>query len=88
MQTISQVVEGHVLGQVISLPKELQDSKVRITIAPIAKSVPKKTTRAMLRESLKGSHTEALTGVIKNAENIDLKKMQEERRSMKYECTH
>ena len=58
MNSISQVVEGRVLGQVISLPKALQESMVRITVVPIADKNVKKTTkltRAMLKEKLKGS---------------------------------
>jgi hypothetical protein len=71
MQAISQVVDGHVLNQIITLPKPLQDSKVRIIVVPIAQSTSQKTTRTLLRKSLKGSSTEALTGVLKNTPNID-----------------
>ena len=88
MNSISQVVEGRVLGQVITLPKSLQESMVRITIVPIADKEVKKTkkiTRKMLQDSLKGSQVEAITGILKDAGNIDLKEMQAERRSLKYE---
>jgi F0F1-type ATP synthase delta subunit len=71
MQVISQIVEGHVLNQVISLPKALQETKVKITVEPIFENKPKKTTREMLRKSLKGSNTEALTGVLKDISSID-----------------
>ena len=89
MNSISQVVEGRVLGQVITLPKSLQESMVRITIVPIADKEVKKTkkiTRKMLQDSLKGSQIEALTGILKDAKDIDLKEMQAERRALKYEC--
>jgi hypothetical protein len=88
MQAISQVVEGHVLNQVISLPKALQETKVRITVVPIFEKKAQKTTRAMLRKSLRGSSTEALTGVLKDISSIDLNEIQAERRSLKYERTH
>ena len=86
MEAISQVVEGRVLSQVLSLPKELQDSKLRITIAPVTvtQNKPQKITRAILQEKLKGSKIEALTGIAKTDEIIDLKEMQAERRMLKY----
>ena len=92
MQTITQIVDGQVLGQVISLPKELQESKVRITIVPVTPIAPAqqdkapKLTRAKLKEMLKGSDIEAITGILKDAGDIDLKEMQAERRALKYEC--
>ena len=88
MQTISQVVEGRVLGQVIALPKHLQDVKVRITIAPIAEKKTQLLTRSSLRSRLKDSHTAALTGVLKQAANVDFKELQAERRAKKYERPH
>ena len=87
MQAVSQIVEGHVLGQVISLPKALQNTKLKITIVPVSsvvKDEPPKLTRAMLQESLKGSKIEALTGIAKTDDIIDLKEMQAERRMLKY----
>jgi hypothetical protein len=44
-------------------------------------------TRAMLQKKLKGSKTEALTGILKQAGDIDLKELQAERRALKYECS-
>ena len=90
MNSISQVVEGRVLGQVITLPKSLQESMVRITIVPIADKEVKKTkkvTRKMLQDSLKGSIVEEISGILKDAGNIDLKEMRAERREKKYGCT-
>ena len=90
MNTVSQIIDGHVLGQVISLPKALQESMVRITVVPIADKEAKKTTkltRAMLKEKLKGSLVEEISGVLKDAGDIDLKEMQAERRMKKYGCT-
>ena len=84
MQTITQVVDGHLLNQVISLPTTLLNSKVKVVVIPIAEKKTPKLTRAKLRESLKGSKIEALTGIAKTDENIDLKEMQEERRMLKY----
>ena len=88
MHTIIQVVDGRVLGQVITLPKPLQDVKVRITIAPIVETKTQQLPRSVLRSRLKGSHTAALTGVLKQAANVDFKELQAERRATKYERPH
>ena len=93
MQTITQVIDGQVLGQVISLPKDLQNTTLKITIVPAVPIAPAKQekspklTRAMLKEMLKGSDIEAITGILKDAGDIDLKEMQAERRMKKYGCT-
>ena len=93
MQAVSQVIEGYKLGQIITLPKSLQESMVRITVVPVVPIVPikqvkaPKLTRAMLKEKLKGSDIEAITGILKDAGDIDLKEMQAERRMKKYGCT-
>ena len=84
MQAVSQVIEGYKLGQIITLPKSLQESMVRITVVPIAPKKTQKVTRKTLQDSLKGSKTEALTGIAKTEEKIDLKEMQAERRMLKY----
>jgi len=87
MQAVSQIVEGQVLGQVISLPEALKNTKLKITIVPVTPVVqdkPPKMTRAMLQESLRGSKIEALTGIAKTDDIIDLKEMQTERRMLKY----
>ena len=88
MHTVIQVVDGRVLGQVIALPKALQDVRVRITIAPIVETKTQQLTRSALCSRLKGSHTAALTGVLKQAANVDFKELQAERRAIKYECPH
>ena len=88
MHTIIQIVDGRVLSQVIALPKALQDVKVRITISPIVETKNQQLTRSVLRSRLKGSHTAALTGVLKQAANADFKELQAERRAIKYEHPH
>ena len=93
MNSITQVVDGRILGQVISLPKALQNTKLKITVVPVAPIAPAeqdkapKLTRAMLKEKLKGSIVEEISGVLKDAGDIDLKEMQAERRMKKYGCT-
>ena len=88
MEAVCQVVEGHVLGQVITLPKSFQETKVRITVVPVIQKKTEKITRKMLREKLKGSDIEAITGILKDAGDINLNEMRAERRAKKYECNN
>ena len=91
MNTVIQIIDGHVLGQVISLPKALQETKVRITVVPVAPLVPAeqdkapKLTRAMLKEKLKGSIVEEISGALKDAGDIDLKEIAFDTSSMEWE---
>lgn len=87
MDTIHQVVDGRVLNQVIVLPKQMQNILVEITVRPAENQVKPKAalSRSRLRAKLRGSHTEALSGVIKTDSNMTLKELRAERRS-KYEC--
>ena len=86
METIYQVVEGKVLSQVINLPKSFQNILVEITVKPSAEKTKPMFTRGNLRASLHGSHTESLSGILKQQpDNINLEELRRERRA-KYEC--
>ena len=87
MEAIHQVVNGRVLNRVISPPKAMQDIYVEVIMKPAEKQSKPKISRSALRAMLKGSHTEALTGIIRVSEDISLEDYQAERRS-KYERTN
>ena len=52
-------------------------------ITPTEQEKAPKLTRAMLKEKLKGSVVEEISGILKDAGDIDLKEMQAERRMKK-----
>ena len=87
MEAIQQVVNGRVLNRVINLPKAMQDIYVEVTVKPAKKQSKPKITKNELRAMLKGSHTEALTGIIQPNKDTSLEDYQAERRA-KYECTN
>jgi hypothetical protein len=83
METVRQVVDGRVLGKVMTLPKPMQNIFVEVVVTPLEKPTKPKMTRAQLQAKLKGSHTEALFGVLQN-DSTTLKDYRAERRA-KYE---
>ena len=87
MEAIHQVINGCILNKVITLPKPMQNIFVEVIIKPAEKETKPKITRSELRAMLKGSHTEAITGIIKTTEDISLDEYRAERRA-KYECTN
>ena len=87
MEAIHQVIDGSILNKVITLPKPMQDMVVEVIIKPVKKQSKPRLTRSELRAMLKGSHTEALTGIISNSGDMSLKKHRAERRA-KYECVN
>ena len=86
MEAVHQIVEGKVLSRVIDLPKSLHEMLVEITITPIKEKGKPLLSRSKLREQLRGSHTESISGVIKPQMKIDLEELRKERRT-KYERT-
>ena len=84
METIHQVIEGKALSRVIDLPKSFQNILVEITVKPSVEKVKPMLTRDDLRAKLRGSHTEALSGILKQQPNITLEEIRKERRA-KYE---
>ncbi|MCL2321569.1 MAG: hypothetical protein FWC47_05605 [Oscillospiraceae bacterium] len=84
METVSQIVDGRLLSQVISLPKTLQNILVEVTVRPATQN-PKQPilTRSTLRKQLQGSHTESLSGVLASV-SLSLDELRMERR-MKYD---
>ena len=84
METVSQIVDGRLLSQVISLPKTLQNILVEVTVRPAAQSLRQPIlTRNTLRKQLQGSHTESLSGVLASV-SLSLDELRMERR-MKYD---
>ena len=85
MSAVRQIVSGSILSQVISLPKNLQNSQVEVIVRPVAqKERSHPMTCEQLQRLLYGSHTEALSGVILTDDDIDLDELRAERRT-KYE---
>jgi hypothetical protein len=86
MEAIHQIIEGKILNQVISLPKQVQDILVEIIIKPVEKQTKPAMTRSELSMLLRGSHTESLSGAVQSDKDISLEDLRAERR-IKYECT-
>ena len=84
METVRQVIDGKVLGKVLALPKPMQSMVVEVVIRPIKKTTKPELTRVQLLSKLKGSHTEALTGILKASSEMTLDDYRAERRA-KYE---
>ena len=84
METVSQIVDGRLLSQVISLPKTLQNILVEVTVKPASQNTKQlNLTRNALRKQLRGSHTESLSGVLPSVSS-SLDEIRTERR-MKYD---
>ena len=84
METVSQIVDGQLLSQVISLPKTLQNILVEVTVKPAAQNTKQPIlTRNALRKKLQGSHTESLSGILPSV-SVSLDELRAERR-MKYD---
>jgi len=66
MEAVHQIVEGKILSRVIDLPKSLHGMLVEITVKPISEQRTPLFSRGKLREQLRGSHTESLSGVIES----------------------
>jgi hypothetical protein len=81
METISKIIEGSILNKIVELPKSLQDGLVKITITPVDKDVKPVISRSKLHAQLKDSHTNHLSGILQEQENISLEELQAERRS-------
>jgi len=79
MEAIHQIVEGKVLSRVIDLPKSLHEKFVEITVKPINEKGKPLFSRNKLREQLRGSHTEALSGILKPQTEIDVDELQKEK---------
>jgi len=81
---VSQIVDGRILSQVMTLPVNLQNILVEVTVKPAAQNVKQPSlTRSALKKQLKGSHTESMLGILP-AVNISLVELRAERR-LKYE---
>ena len=84
METVSQIVDGRILSQVISLPKTLQNILVEVIVKPAALNTKQPVlTRNTLRTQLQGSHTESLSGALPSV-SLSLDELRKERR-MKYD---
>ena len=81
METVSKIIDGRLLSQIIELPKSLHDVFVEVTIKPVAENTKSMISRSELREKLGGSHTERLSGILPTEEEIDIEKLREERRA-------
>jgi len=84
METVCQIVDGRILSQIISLPKNLQNILVEVTVRPASENTKQPIiTRNTLRKQLKGSHTASLSSVLPSI-NLSLNELRLERR-MKYD---
>ena len=81
MEIVSQIVDGRLLSQVISLPKTLQNILVEVTVKPAAQNTKQPVlTRNTLRTQLQGSHTESLSGALSSV-SLSLDELRMERRA-------
>jgi hypothetical protein len=63
MASLKHIVDGKLLGSVVSLPESFLNIKLEITITPTVSDHDKTSlTRNKLRSLLKGSVTESLSG--------------------------
>ena len=84
MESVSQIVDGRLLSQVITLPKTLQNILVEVTVKPASQNTKQPIlTRNTLRKQLQGSHTESLSSVLPSI-SLSLDELRAERR-MKYD---
>jgi len=85
MEVVRKIVDGSLLNKIIALPLIFQETKVEITIKPIAQSqYLQLMSRNQLRALLHDSDTEVLSGAISVDMDVRLDELQEERRA-KYE---
>ena len=84
MESIQQIVDGKTLSQIIPLPESLRSILVKITVTPAAEKSKPALTRTELRNQLRGSHTESLSGVLQSQPDMTLEELRAERRT-KYE---
>jgi len=84
MDSVRQIIDGKLLSQVIPLPKSLQNILVEVTVTPAAKKAMPQINRNELLAKLKGSKTEALTGILDPKTDMSISEIRAERR-MKYE---
>ena len=87
MNAVRQIVDGNELSQVVKLPRHLRDKKVEIIVFPVPDEEDKPfrtTTRSQLEAMLPGSRTEAMSGALSAAGDIDLAQIRAERLA-KYE---
>jgi hypothetical protein len=85
MTTVRHIVDGNLLSGVVSLPESFLNTKLAITITPVAEDEGKSfITREELRSVLKGSITESISGVLPRTDKT-IEDFRAERLS-KYEC--
>jgi len=79
MEVIHRIIDGKILNQVISLPKPMQEILVEIIVKPAKAQSRPILNRNELRAQLRGSHTEALSGVIPTNDYKTLEELRAER---------
>ena len=84
MEAVHQIIDGKILSRVIDLPKSLHGMLVEITVKPINEQRKPLFSRSNLREQLRGSHTESLSGIINPQNEVNVDELRKERRA-KYE---
>ena len=81
MEAVHQIMKGKVLSQIIDLPKSLHETLVEITVKPVGETRKSLFSKSKLREQLRGSHTESLSGIIQLQDEMDVDAMRKERRA-------
>jgi hypothetical protein len=85
MNAVRQIVDSSALENVINLPGSFKkNKKVEIIVFPVQETQSQekpevRLTRSQLRESLKGSITEELAGVLSSASHMTLDEIRAER---------
>ena len=85
MQAIRQVIDAHLLSNIIPMPQHFYNQKVEVIVSPVVKKEGKPTlSRNQIDELMRGSISETLLGIIPDTGKT-LKEYRAERLG-RYEC--